>query len=54
MGVLMRSQGVVAELGDDTVMLFFADHWTPDDMAAFDNMGADAYMAWVDRGYAGG
>ena len=53
MGALMRAQGLNAELGDDTVMTFIADHWTPEDMDAFDALGDVTYMAWVDRGYAG-
>lgn len=32
---------------------WIAEHWTENDMAAFDSIGPEAFFAWVERGSAG-
>ena len=48
----MAQHGYDQSWDSERVTAWISEHWTADDMAAFDSIGAEAFFAWVERGSA--
>lgn len=49
----MAQHGYDQSWDEARTQTWIAEHWTPEDMAALDSIGPEAFFAWVDRGSAG-